>query len=407
MRRLEPLSVIQTSLKNSLGTLFRGKKFFTKLLWILPLFLVVQFSYPFFRQSFSEKNSFHQNSQAQRLFEEGKWEMAAMAFEKEIVLSPQKAQLHLQLAILYDDYLGKKEQGIVHYETYLKLAPEDEKAPLVRQWLQEIKQEDKTLISHPPPLGEKLEEVQNKEGTHLLDLERENQSLKSQITEQTIQIQKLQQLIHEKEKTMTSLKTQSESLSSEKSMQETSKELQDAKTKITQLEMNKRSLEIQIQDSEEAKNTAKKQINELKALQERKPPTDLRERNLQTFRVENAELKKEMETYEENEATLLTQINTLKVYQEKLKNKILEYQKLILSKSPKKEIREGTTLTPLHIKPMKRYKVCRGESLRSIAERMYGDKDKWRIIYNANRSRIVNPNILTSGQVLDIPEIQK
>ena len=46
------------------------------------------------------------------------------------------------------------------------------------------------------------------------------------------------------------------------------------------------------------------------------------------------------------------------------------------------------------------YRIERGESLREIAERAYGD-DNFRRIYQANRSQIGrNPNIVVVGTVL-------
>jgi len=51
----------------------------------------------------------------------------------------------------------------------------------------------------------------------------------------------------------------------------------------------------------------------------------------------------------------------------------------------------------------KRHTVQAGDTLSSLANRYYGDKSKWRIIYNANRDRIKNPDVLNVGSVLVIP----
>jgi nucleoid-associated protein YgaU len=50
-----------------------------------------------------------------------------------------------------------------------------------------------------------------------------------------------------------------------------------------------------------------------------------------------------------------------------------------------------------------RYTVVRGDSLSSIAERLYGDRFAWPRLFDANRQQISNPNLLFAGQVLAVP----
>jgi nucleoid-associated protein YgaU len=51
------------------------------------------------------------------------------------------------------------------------------------------------------------------------------------------------------------------------------------------------------------------------------------------------------------------------------------------------------------------YRVRKGESLRVIAgyDFIYADREKWRLIYKANKDKIRNPDILTPGLILRIP----
>jgi nucleoid-associated protein YgaU len=47
--------------------------------------------------------------------------------------------------------------------------------------------------------------------------------------------------------------------------------------------------------------------------------------------------------------------------------------------------------------------VIRGESLSKIAKREYGDEGQWRKIYEANRDKIEDPDLIFPGTVLRIP----
>ena len=49
------------------------------------------------------------------------------------------------------------------------------------------------------------------------------------------------------------------------------------------------------------------------------------------------------------------------------------------------------------------YTVKRGDCLWNIAKKIYGDGAKWRKIYNANKAKISNPNLIYPGQVFKIP----
>lgn len=49
------------------------------------------------------------------------------------------------------------------------------------------------------------------------------------------------------------------------------------------------------------------------------------------------------------------------------------------------------------------YTVKKGDCLWNIAKRFYGNGSKYTVIYNANKSKIKNPNLIYPGQVLWIP----
>jgi nucleoid-associated protein YgaU len=49
------------------------------------------------------------------------------------------------------------------------------------------------------------------------------------------------------------------------------------------------------------------------------------------------------------------------------------------------------------------YTVKSGDSLSKIAKHVYGDANSWHKIYDANRDKIKNPDLIHPGQVLTIP----
>jgi nucleoid-associated protein YgaU len=50
------------------------------------------------------------------------------------------------------------------------------------------------------------------------------------------------------------------------------------------------------------------------------------------------------------------------------------------------------------------YTVQSGDSLSKIAKAQYGDASKWRLIYEANRDKISNPDLIHPGQEFTIPD---
>jgi nucleoid-associated protein YgaU len=71
------------------------------------------------------------------------------------------------------------------------------------------------------------------------------------------------------------------------------------------------------------------------------------------------------------------------------------------------DVRSGSSSTAPEARApggnVRSYTVVSGDSLSKIARREYGDAKKWRAIYDANRDKIENPDLIHPGQVLSIP----
>lgn len=71
------------------------------------------------------------------------------------------------------------------------------------------------------------------------------------------------------------------------------------------------------------------------------------------------------------------------------------------------EVQSGsssTAPTPAGRTP-RTYTVVTGDNLSKIAKRVYGNPNKWRVIYEANREVIKNPDLIRPGQVLSLPDV--
>jgi nucleoid-associated protein YgaU len=55
-------------------------------------------------------------------------------------------------------------------------------------------------------------------------------------------------------------------------------------------------------------------------------------------------------------------------------------------------------------KPEKTYKVKAGDTLSGIALKLLGDAGRWQEIFNANKDKIKDPNLIRIGQELVIPD---
>lgn len=75
-----------------------------------------------------------------KLREEKKHEEAVKAFETCLRLSPQSAQAHLQLALIYDETLDDPLTAVYHYRRFVEMRPDDANSEAAKGWLQKAEQ---------------------------------------------------------------------------------------------------------------------------------------------------------------------------------------------------------------------------------------------------------------------------
>jgi len=80
-------------------------------------------------------------------------------------------------------------------------------------------------------------------------------------------------------------------------------------------------------------------------------------------------------------------------------------QKLVLPKIEQKVVIAGTDSSELTISQGSEYKVVKSDSLWKIAVRAYGDGYQWTKIWQENKSKLLNPNGLEIGMILNIPRL--
>jgi LysM repeat protein len=88
--------------------------------------------------------------------------------------------------------------------------------------------------------------------------------------------------------------------------------------------------------------------------------------------------------------------------------KLLEYRKygkkfMVVVQSNKATVKKGSTAPKVNPKSNRVYVVRRGDTLWAIAKKYYGSGLQYPKIYNANRDKIKNPNLIYPGQKLVIP----
>jgi tetratricopeptide (TPR) repeat protein len=110
----------------------------------------------------------------QTYMDEGKWDEAITEFKNALDNEPRMARPHLQLATIYHNYKLNYIYALYHYDRYLELRPDAEKADMINeQKLNVVKALAGTLINNSKEVKQVVQERNN--------LIKENADLKRQL----------------------------------------------------------------------------------------------------------------------------------------------------------------------------------------------------------------------------------
>ena len=468
--------------------------------------------------------------QGVKCVESGQYDKALGFYEKAIELHPESDGAYLQMALLYDEYLGDKTNAISAYRKYLKVSENEVNRMKVEKWIREASEDinkQKTSFSIGDSLAQNnradssilrekqfaairrqlIDKYESKIGilenelynteNQCAKLSNENIALRSD--EKNNQVAGMLNAIASKETHIATLQTQIEAgkreayiaLQSQKSLQSIITNLQDSlklfsgkdnnvseliKSNAYLLAING-ELQDEIKDIKQDKILLHMQTVELKKKNARKseqdvnrPAIELTPELLQAFedakkdifelrrreRFNRQEREKFIKTISSLRKQLSSSENSLKIAQRSLDKKIdaadevkqlkieldreqtalkyrekqlfdrtLQLKKMQQSYSNlkrqyiaelqkhnnslavndlRKEITDNEPLKSTPATQSKRtYTVKSGDSLMKIAKKIYGDENKYKIIYSANRKTLKKINKLKVGQILIIP----
>lgn len=69
---------------------------------------------------------------------ENNYEMAVDAYERTLLLNPNDADAHYNLAIIYDEYKKNPKRAVEHYKKYLQLNPDTPDIDEVKEWIERL-----------------------------------------------------------------------------------------------------------------------------------------------------------------------------------------------------------------------------------------------------------------------------
>lgn len=178
------------------------------------------------------KSDFEEKSLLQKAkdnYYNAKYIKAADSYEKLLILEPENKNATLSLAVIYDDYIGRKDRAIELYKDYLSMQPNTNKKEYIEKWIvdaaqsslgiekignenyenkiselnreiDDINKKNEKLVKEIEELSGKLYIIQAEYEKEIQSLQEQRDLLSSQITGEKIRISELTRKLQDKEK---------------------------------------------------------------------------------------------------------------------------------------------------------------------------------------------------------------
>lgn len=314
---------------------------------------------------------------------------AVRLFNKVLIEEPHSFSAHFQLATLLQDHEEDYVGAIYHYKQYLYLLPESEKSTLAQERIRIAEQ-----LLAPQILRKVGDSVQGISQAHLL---KENERLNRIITTLEGEKSVLSEAKVAAETELSKLKGDNERL------HEILTKMRVSETVPEQPKSLMKRVEAAVQADNSEKTTAKTDVKALRAeaaaLAEDGGKTTPRKPLVEMPSTE-AVLKKVQSRLEGAPETPSAPPVADKTGKSDTADKPDKPDISALSLFGKGDKKEKVARTG---KEPRTYVVQPGDSLFRVAEKYYGDSTKWKIIRDANRTRIDPDGRIRAGQIIIVP----
>lgn len=320
----------------------------------------------------TKKEENHYLKAAEDAISRGRFDEAITNLEKSLRLNPDEAEAYLKLALIYENIRVDRYKAKKYYEKYIETEKDLTLKNEVKEWLRDLESENSDR-------GKVLPE----ESTTLvrIALEHRNAQYKREIEENRGE--------HQRE--IDKLKDELET-----AKRQAGKIADDVSLRGDSAEAGKNAGEI---------DALKKQIKNLRSeLEVIKENEDSHIEELATSRAalrqkesEYTDLSKRFSEMQKNCETAFDRV------------KQLDKEEAVIEKPTSTE-RLSTRTDVRGIKTVRGniiyYSVQQGDTLRRIAEKFYGDKKKWTLIFTANRDHLTDENDIKFGDTIKIPVLK-
>ncbi len=312
----------------------------------------------------------------------GRIRKAIVCFEKEIELNPKNPTPYLRLALIYEHLHKDPGKAKDCYEQYFKRETNKAKREHVESWRDEL-DDTLPLLDVPALPASSQENGETADAALLEELEQTRRKLR-----------KAEQSNEEFAKRIIELEGLHD-------------ELQASTAAIKRLTKERDDLKVQSETRAESLASLKGAFDELKT----KSETDIEKASKEIARLEdkiaalearNKDLKDERSRA--GRRSLSKRLDETRKALKAAEDRNVEYARQVAElQSNIAELEAGRSSSTGDAPRALTHMVQEGETLMMIALKYYGAKERWKDIYQANRSTIPNPDEIKAGQRLIIP----